>query len=29
MAKVNFTIYDVTDWATNNYKAYITQYLKK
>ena len=29
MAKVNFKIYDVTDWTTNNYDTYIAQYLKK
>ena len=23
-AKVNFKIYDITDWETNNYNAYIT-----
>ena len=27
-AKVNIKIRDVTDWATNNYKTYIAQYLK-
>ena len=27
-AKINFKIYDVTDWTTNNYNKY-TQYLKK
>ena len=27
--KVNFKIYDVTDWITNNYHTYIDQYLKK
>ena len=27
--KVNFKIYDVTDWTTNNYNTYIVQYLKK
>ena len=27
-AEVNFKIYDVTDWATNNYNTYIVQYLK-
>ena len=26
---VNFKIYDVTDWITNNYNMYIAQYLKK
>ena len=24
-----FKIYDVIDWATNNYNTHITQYLKK
>ena len=28
-AKVNFKIYDVTDWQANNYNTHITQYLKK
>ena len=28
-AMVNFKIYEVTDWTTNNYNRYITQYLKK
>ena len=28
-AEVNFEIYDVADWITNNYDAYIAQYLKK
>ena len=28
-AMIDFKIYDVTDWATNNYNAYNTQYLKK
>ena len=28
-AKVNFKIYDVTDWTTNNYNTDIVQYLKK
>ena len=28
-AYVNLKIYDVTDWATNNYNIYIMQYLKK
>ena len=28
-AYVNLKIYDVTDWATNNYNTYIMQYLKK
>ena len=27
--KVNFKIYDLIDWLTNTYNAYITQYLKK
>ena len=27
-AKVNFKIYEATDWTTNNYNAYIAQYLK-
>ena len=27
--KVNFKIYDVTDWITNNYNTYIDQYPKK
>ena len=27
--KVNFKVYDVTDWETNNYNIYIAQYLKK
>ena len=26
---VNFKIYDVTDWTTNNYITHIAQYLKK
>ena len=26
--KVNFKIYDVTTWLTNNYNTYIAQYLK-
>ena len=26
---VNFKMYDVTDWTTNNYNTHITQYLKK
>ena len=25
---VNFKIYDVTDWTTNNYNTHIAQYLK-
>ena len=28
-AKVNFKIYDVADWTTNNYNTHIAQYLKK
>ena len=27
--KVNFKIYDVTGWTTNNCNAHIAQYLKK
>ena len=27
--KVNFEIYDVTDWETENYNTYIVKYLKK
>ena len=27
--KVNFKIYDVKTWFTNNYNAHINQYLKK
>ena len=26
---VNFKIYDITNWTTNNYNAHITQYLNK
>ena len=26
---VNFKIYDVTNWTTNNYNTHIAQYLKK
>ena len=26
---VNFKIYDVADWTTNNYNTYFAQYLKK
>ena len=26
---VNFKIYDITGWITNNYNKHITQYLKK
>ena len=29
MAKINFKIYDITDWTTNNYNTHIVQYLKK
>ena len=28
-AMVNIKIFDVTDWATNNYNTYITQNIKK
>ena len=28
-AKVNFKIYDVAIWLTNNFNAHIGQYLKK
>ena len=28
-AMVNFKIYDVTGWTTNNYNTHIAQYLKK
>ena len=28
-AMVNFKIYDVTDWTTNNYNTRIIQYRKK
>ena len=28
-AKVNFKIYDVTDWTTNDYDTHTAQYLKK
>ena len=28
-AMVSFKIYDVADWATNNYNIHITQYVKK
>ena len=28
-AKVNFKIYDITDWTRNNYTRHVTQYLKK
>ena len=27
-AMVNFKIYDVADWASNNYNTHITQYFK-
>ena len=27
--KVNFKIYDVTNWLANNYNTHIDQYLKK
>ena len=27
--KVNFKIYDVTDWGANSYNTHIAQYLKK
>ena len=27
--KVNFEIYDVTEWETENYNTYIVKYLKK
>ena len=27
--KINFRIYDFTDWITNNYKTDIAQYPKK
>ena len=27
--KVNFKIFDVTTWLTNNYNTHITQYLRK
>ena len=26
---VNFKIFDVTDWKTNNYNTHIAQYLKE
>ena len=26
---INFKIYFVTDWTTNNYNTYIVQYFKK
>ena len=28
-AKINFKIYDVTDWIANNYNTYIAEYFKK
>ena len=28
-AKINFKIYNVISWKTNNYNAHIAQYLKK
>ena len=28
-AMINFNIYDVTDWITNNYNTHFTQYLEK
>ena len=28
-AMINFKIYDVTDWKTNNYNTHIAQYIKK
>ena len=27
-AMVNFKIYDITDWETNNYDTHFVQYLK-
>ena len=27
--KVNFKIYDLTTWLTNNYNTYIAKYLTK
>ena len=27
--KVNFKMYDITIWETNNYNAHVAQYLKK
>ena len=27
--KVNFKIYDITTWLTNNYNTHIVQYLHK
>ena len=26
---VNFKIYDITEWTTNNYNTHIVHYLKK
>ena len=28
-AKINFKVYDVTTWETNNYNKHIAQHLKK
>ena len=28
VAKVNFKIYDITDWTANNYNTHFGQYLK-
>ena len=28
-AKINFKIYDDTNWVTNNYNTHIAQYIKK
>ena len=28
-AKINFRIYDVTDWDTSNYNTHFAQYIKK
>ena len=28
-AEINFKIYDVVDWTTNNYNTNVAQYLKK
>ena len=28
-AKVNFKIYDVKNWTTNNYNTHVAQYFKK
>ena len=27
--KINFKIYDITGWTTNNFDTYIVQYIKK